>query len=199
MSSFDISGFTAEINISGKNKKAPVYFTPESAGEILGGRKVCAFTGYRPEKTGYTGENDIRCAELKKKLRTEIRNAAKESFTVFLTGMALGTDTWAAEEVIEEARMADTEISLYAAVPSPCQSDYWLDWERERYSELLSDCAGVFVISEKNAPGCIRKRNEFLVKHASLLIAVYDGKKGGTAQTLGLAEKAGVRTVIIQP
>ena len=41
------------------------------------------------------------------------------------------------------------------------------------------------------------RRDRYLVDHASLLIAVYDGMLGGTMYTLSYAMKKGVETVIL--
>ena len=44
------------------------------------------------------------------------------------------------------------------------------------------------------------KSNRFLVENASMLIAVYDGRRtGGTFQTIGMAARRGLRTVILNP
>ena len=59
--------------------------------------KSCAFTGHRPRKFlwGYN-EADARCITLKKALVEEIVKLVDAGYTEFFSGMAEGTDTWAA-------------------------------------------------------------------------------------------------------
>ena len=42
------------------------------------------------------------------------------------------------------------------------------------------------------APGCMQRRNRYMVDHSALVIAVYDGSAGGTRQTLEYAIRRGV-------
>ena len=42
-------------------------------------------------------------------------------------------------------------------------------------------------------------RNRYLVDHANFLIAVYDGKPGGTQYTVEYARKKGLEIVQIEP
>ncbi len=63
--------------------------------------KSCAFTGHRPKKFpwGYH-EADVRCAALRQTLSEQIAKLVEAGYTDFLTGMAEGTDTWAALAVL---------------------------------------------------------------------------------------------------
>ena len=63
--------------------------------------KTCAFTGHRPQNLPWQfNEADINCLKLKQILNQQISQLAKNGFTDFLSGMALGSDTWAAEAVL---------------------------------------------------------------------------------------------------
>lgn len=67
---------------------------------------VCMFTGHRPKGLpfGYN-EKDSRCKKLKKMLKKLIvQKIQEENTTAFLSGMALGTDMFAAEIVLELKR-----------------------------------------------------------------------------------------------
>ncbi len=63
--------------------------------------KSCAFTGHRPKKFpwGYN-ETDARCVALKKALAEEITKLVDAGYTDFFSGMAEGTDAWAAMTVM---------------------------------------------------------------------------------------------------
>ena len=67
---------------------------------------MCMFTGNRPKGLpfGYN-EMDNRCKKFKKVLKKLIIHKIKEENTTnFLSGMALGTDMFAAETVLELKR-----------------------------------------------------------------------------------------------
>ena len=62
--------------------------------------KTCCFSGHRPQKLGY-GENSTQCDELKGRLEELIKNLIeKEGITYFVSGVALGVDTYAANIVL---------------------------------------------------------------------------------------------------
>lgn len=63
--------------------------------------RCCAFTGHRPRKFpwGYN-EADGRCVTLKETLAKEIAKLVDAGYTDFLSGMAEGTDAWAALAVL---------------------------------------------------------------------------------------------------
>ena len=50
-------------------------------------------------------------------------------------------------------------------------------------------------MSERYVPGCMQRRNRYLVDHASLLIAAYDGSSGGTRNTIQYAISRGLDIV----
>lgn len=62
--------------------------------------KTCCFTGHRPQKLEYC-KNSIQCDELNGKLEELIKNLIeKEGATHFISGVALGDDTYAANIVL---------------------------------------------------------------------------------------------------
>lgn len=62
---------------------------------------TCAFTGHRPKKFpwGYD-ENAMDCIKLRQKLTAQIIALVNSGTVEFLSGMAEGTDTWAALSVL---------------------------------------------------------------------------------------------------
>ena len=65
-------------------------------------QNACAFTGHRPAKFPWKyEERDKRCVELKTVLSQQIEKMVAAGVTDFYSGMALGTDTWAARAVLE--------------------------------------------------------------------------------------------------
>lgn len=53
-------------------------------------------------------------------------------------------------------------------------------------------------VCDRYRPSCFQVRNEWMVNHASRLIAVYSGEKGGTKNTMDYAVKVGVPIVVIK-
>lgn len=157
-----------------------------------------SFTGYRPEKLPFFGEDDPLCAELKNRLLTQIEVLADDGAEEFCSGMARGVDTWAAEAVLELKRTR-TEIRLTAVVPCPEQADKWGREQRERYNTILGKCDKIITVSPSYTRSCMEKRNRALVDLCDLLVAVYDGKTGGTMQTVNYAKSKNRQLIIISP
>jgi len=198
MSSID-NTFIMSPGLFMSSSEEPKYLTIEDADFVFENKKVCSFTGYRPEKFVFKSETDDRCTNLKFRLCSEIEKLIFKGYTEFITGMARGVDIWAAEMVLHLSRSFYPNINLYAAVPYPKQSESWYNWEKDRYNEVLNLCKGVFIIEEYYTPKSMRKRNAFLVNHATSMIAVYDGKSGGTASTLNMANKKNIEIINIIP
>ena len=78
------------------------------------------------------------------------------------------------------------------------QADHWSAADQRRRMTLLDQCDLETVVQHTYTPGCMNRRNRYMVDRSSLLIAVYDGiPQGGTLNTLSYAMGKGVRTVIL--
>ena len=181
------------------NKKI---YTPQESESYCFPDQICAFTGHRPSKLKIKNEKDSDCVYIKKLLREEIMRAIDEGYTGFISGMAPGTDLWAAEITMNIKLIYDIwnkNIHLYAAVPFAGQDKLWPDEIKERYYHILNQCDGIFYICQESSNAAYLRRNDFLVNHASKLIAVYNGSHGGTEYTINHAKKKGVDVSIILP
>ncbi len=155
----------------------------------------CSFTGHRPEKLPWGGdEGDGRCRALKERLFQAVEVAYEQGFRHFLCGMARGCDFWFCEAVLR-LREVHREVSLEAAIPYAGQAERWDRADRARYEALLGQCDYKTVIQAAYSPGCMQRRNRYLVDHASMLIAVHDGLPGGTQQTIAYALRRGLDIV----
>jgi len=154
---------------------------------------TCAFTGHRPGKLpwGYD-ETDPRCRELKQRLYDTAEAVASAGFRRFLCGMAEGCDLYFCE-ALTALREEYPDIRIEACIPFPGQADKWPRKERARYARLVSECDERTVLSEEYTPGCMMKRNRYMVDNADLIIACYDGRSGGTLNTLRYAIEKDVR------
>lgn len=161
--------------------------------------EACAFTGYRPEKMPYSEEHPA-CDSLKRHIRREALRLIQDGITIFISGMARGVDIWAAEVVLELKRaMPEKGIELWAAIPHEGQADSWQIADRIRDQRILAATDRVEYICRKYERNCFFARNRYMVDHATHLIAVYDGKSGGTQCTIKYAIQKGLQITIISP
>ena len=161
--------------------------------------KKCCFTGYRPQKLAYLREETGReYRELYDVLTEQIKAAVDRGYDYFISGFAEGVDLMAAEIVIALKRDG-YEISLEAAMPAMNQTEGWEDLSRGIYYMLLDQAdRRVCVDKTMNKYSCLR-RDEYMVDQSDLVIAVFDGKKGGTAYTVNYARKKNRDLWIIDP
>ena len=156
-----------------------------------------SFTGYRPSKLPFFGEDDAMCIELKRRLVAVIEKLADDGAQEFYSGMALGVDTWCAEAVLE-LRRRRRDIRLIAILPCREQDAKWSEPDRSRYNDILSRCDKVICISSEYTKDCMHRRNRALVDICDVLVAVYDGQSGGTRYTVDYAAKKGRRIVTVE-
>ena len=55
------------------------------------------------------------------------------------------------------------------------------------------------MVQDHYTPGCMLRRNRYMVDHSTLVIAVYDGTNGGTRRTLEYAIRQKIPFVDIRP
>lgn len=155
---------------------------------------VCAFSGHRPEKLPWgNDEQDERCLALKQQLREVLLQLCRGGCRRYICGTARGTDLYFLELLLELKREYPLEIE--AAIPCPSQSQGWSKALRERYARDLAGCDLVSVLEDHYSPGCMLRRNRYMVDRADMLLTVYDGSPGGTAATVAYAEEKGVSII----
>ncbi len=166
---------------------------------MLEREKTCCFTGHRPEKLPWgADEGDSRCAALKRKLRDAVEAAYDEGMRHFICGMARGCDFYFAELVLALKRERE-DVTLEAAIPCPSQADGWTAADRARWRAIVKASDMETMVQDHYGPGCMQRRNRYMVDHSALVIAVYDGTSGGTRQTLEYALRRKVPFVDISP
>ena len=161
--------------------------------------KTCAFTGYRPSKMpwGYD-ETDARCAEFRFRLREALEYLIGQGYTDFLSGGALGFDQMAARIVLS-LRDKYPWVRLIMVIPFDGQADKWSQEQHRRWLEIIEASDKVIHLSHSYDKGVFFRRNHYMVNHADLLLAAYDGQPGGTAGTIAYAKRHGVRVTYIPP
>ena len=159
---------------------------------------TCCFTGHRSSKLPWgKDERDPRCLALKRTLSDRIEEAYLQGYRHFICGMALGCDLYFCEAVLALRDEKYPDLKMEAAVPCPSQADRWSAAHRERYQGLLNRCDWETLVQHHYDPGCMMRRNRYMVDRSSLVIAVFDGEPGGTMNTLAYAMKQKVKTDII--
>ena len=158
----------------------------------------CCFTGHRPMKLPWgMNEKDPRCLALKLELAARLEALAALGYRSFLCGMALGCDMYFAEAVLA-LRDRWPDVRLEAAIPFGDQPGRWNEEQRRRYNRLIDAADKLTVLQVHYTSDCMQRRNRYMVDRSSLLLACYDGRPGGTMQTILYAERSGVKTVIIE-
>jgi len=160
-------------------------------------KNTACFTGKRPQNLpwGYN-ENDYRCIKLKQKLKNSVEKAINSGYNHFISGMALGVDTWAAQIVLY-LKNKYPYIIMEAAIPCKNQSDKWSRKDRDLYKNIIENCDKITYIAEEYTPYCMIARNMYMVDNSSLLIAVYDNSGGGSGNTLKYAQRRGIDIDVI--
>ncbi len=145
---------------------------------------TCCFTGHRISKLPWRDdESDPRCAALKEKLAAVTEAVYDSGVRHYICGMANGCDMYFAEAVIA-LRGAHPEITLEAAIPFAGQAERWGGKLQARYEALVSQCDVKTILQREHTADCMMRRNRYMVDSSSVLIACYDGKPGGTMNTL---------------
>ena len=84
---------------------------------------------------------------------------------------------------------------MEAAIPCPTQADAWPADQRARYRRLVEACDYETLVSQRYTSSCMQRRDRYMVDHASLLIAAFDGTPGGTQYTILYAMSRGLQIV----
>lgn len=152
---------------------------------------IAAFTGHRPDKLGgYKLPNDtyIRVCQ---KIDSSLKELKPEKV---ITGMALGVDQWAAMIAHK------LNIPYLAAIPFEGQEKAWPEASQKTF-QLLRKLASeeVIVSSGGYSADKMQVRNIWMVDHCDILIAVWDGTKGGTGNCIEYAKSINKEIYYIDP
>ena len=148
-------------------------------------RQTCCFSGHRD-----LGSDELTA--LQPKLKTEIRRLAKQGVTRFIAGGAVGFDMLAAVCVLNLQSMELPQLHLTLALPCVHHYKNWSRADKELLLHLLERSDEVVFVSNEYLPGCMQKRNRYMVDNSDYLICHCMRKSGGTAYTLRYAEKCGL-------
>lgn len=167
----------------------------------LGRHRICCFTGHRLKDLPDGGSEDSEgMRALRERLELLIRVQLLSGYDVFITGMSSGFDILAADILLNIPDIAP-EVRLVCAVPYTGQiREMKTPRERSIYKQALDSAFCTFVFFGKYTDGCYKVRNQFMVNCSSALIGYLKSREklhSGTAQTVRMAQKAHLATVMI--
>ena len=96
-----------------------------------------AFTGYRPEKMPFSeSKKDELYIRFREQQHKVINRLIERGYTDFISGVAMGFDTWVAEDVLE-FRKKNKDLHLECAIPFPDQDKKWERADQKRRQKIL--------------------------------------------------------------
>ena len=152
---------------------------------------TCAFTGHRNIKEAHK-------KALPNLLSRAIFYAYEKGCRRFVTGGALGFDTYAAREVLR-FRISHPDVYLVLFLPCLDQDAGWSIRQKDSYDYILSKADEVKYISEVYNKSCMKKRNQAMAEECDIMIAYLYREYSGAAQTVRMATNLGKETYNLYP
>jgi len=162
--------------------------------------QTLAFSGLRPHKLPWGYNEDHKdCLSMKSFIRARLVGLIEdENVCYFISGMALGIDQICADIVLGLKEFYP-KIQLEAAIPCKDQIRYWPRQCRERYSAILERCDSINLVCKEYSADSFERRNRYMIGKCDILLAVWNGRPGGTGNTISYAKAADKRIIIINP
>lgn len=153
---------------------------------------TCCVTGNRPSRFPFPrNESDPVYSLYQTMLFSQIELLIQKGFTHFISGMADGADLDFSRQVLI-LRERQKGILLEAALPFPVRPRKESTPYTEVRDTVLLQCDRKSTISPRYHPGCYERRNRYMVDHADLVLAIWNGEeKGGTWNTIEYARSRG--------
>lgn len=139
----------------------------------------CCFTGHRIIASKHAKKIEANLSAL-------ISSLAAEGVTTFICGGALGFDTLAAENVINE-KSKNPDIKLILALPCRNHFKGWSAKYISNFRKIAAAADEVLYISDEYRDGCMQKRNRYMVENSLHCVFYMTSPKGGTAYTVRYA------------
>lgn len=166
---------------------------------------ACAITGHRPTRFKFKyKENTAGCNRLKKRLRDQFAELYEQGVRCFLVGGAQGVDMWAGEILLRlKEKPGYGDLELHIALPSEGHDAKWDDRSKARFAFLQKHSTTTVIVGNGLTAADYYKRNQYLIDHADVLVAVYDNDRtirSGTGMTVNYAhKKKGLPVILIHP
>lgn len=156
----------------------------------MSGEIACCFTGYRPEKFDFDlFDENPRYLDFQNKLLSEIFLITDtEKVNTFYCGGARGFDILAAEMVLILKKKRDVKLKM--AIPFKGFENGLGVW-RERYLKIIENADEVIYLNDKYSISSFNERNRYMIDRSAVVLTYFDGKSGGTKNTVDYALKNG--------
>jgi uncharacterized phage-like protein YoqJ len=154
---------------------------------------IIAVTGHRPDKLGNEYNMDGKYSNFINKEIQKLIDEYKPNKGI--SGMALGVDTIFAINILY------SNIPLIAAIPFEGQESKWIQESKDLYFEILNNplTEKKYVCEPGYANWKMQRRNEWMVDHCDVLIAVWNGSAGGTCNCIKYAKSQKKEIKYINP
>lgn len=131
---------------------------------------IVAGTGHRPNKLGgYNNEAYLKLVDIAENWLKDNRPSK------VISGMAQGWDQALAQAAI------NLNIPFTAAIPFEGQESRWSEKGQKYYRNLLTKADSIVHVCEAGyEPYKMQVRNEWMVNHCDMVLAMWDGTQGGT-------------------
>lgn len=155
-----------------------------------------ALTGHRPQRLGLPNDElDVRWKEIGKWISNQIADASD-----VYCGMANGSDILLrlnAGTIKEYLKSLPPELRKHRQLKLhcvlPCKN---YNSSHKYYRKIKNDADEWIELSDKFYKGCDNVRDQYMVEHCDILLAIWDGNKsGGVWSTICKAKKAGKEIV----
>ncbi len=161
--------------------------------------QTAAFSGYRPEKMPFSESiNQMQYLRFRSSEARVLRMLVDRGYTRFVSGLAMGFDTWMAEDVLA-LKEEFPNLILHCAIPFPEQDKTWSAADRARRRAILERADEVVTVSPFYTRDCFHIRNRYMVDMSDALVAAYNGQKGGTAYTVNYAILHDLHVICVDP
>lgn len=149
-------------------------------------------------KVAFTGHRSLPFSTiniLRQKITECVENLYRSGVTEYMSGMALGFDLLCAEVVLS-LKSRFPEIRLICVLPYRAQTEMWNAMQKARHKIILDNADEIIILSEEYYNGCFLRRNDYMLKKCSTLVAYYDGKlQGGTYYTFKRARDNKIKLI----
>lgn len=169
------------------------------------------FTGHRPNKLGGYDISSQGYLYLQKDLEIYIeRNLEVFDIVVGHSGLALGGDTIWSKAILAMKEKYPGRVLFHAEIPMMEQASAWFKksdidfWheqvERADFKSVYGSLDGVEEHKRRGlAAKFLNLRNEGMLDHSDVLLALHDGTSGGTGNAVKYAKKINLVTHTVHP
>ena len=171
----------------------------------MGQYGACAVTGYHPSRFKFKyQENYTLCKKIKERMAGQFEQFYRQGVRCFFVPGTLGVGIWAGEILARMKEQPEFEkLELVIVIPFEGHDRDWDDRSKKRLAFLRKFSARIYVAGKTQASDSYRLLNHYLLDHADVLLAVYDGLRSkhgsGIELTVKQAGERGIDLILIHP